>query len=70
MFLDFLFQIIPIGILLFFTMSLREFKETPKEHLDYKKIKKKFIVSAVLAGILFISVVALVIMISISLNHI
>ncbi|MDE6834235.1 MAG: hypothetical protein K2J39_08360 [Ruminococcus sp.] len=69
MFLDFLFQIIPIGILLFFTMSLREFKETPKEHLDYKKIKKKFIVSAVLMGIISASVVGLFIIIF-SLAHI
>ncbi len=70
MFVDFLFQIIPIGIILFFTMSLREFKETPKDHLYYKKRKKKFIVSAVLAGIFLMAVVVLLIMISISLNHI
>ncbi|MDE6501696.1 MAG: hypothetical protein K2L10_06395 [Ruminococcus sp.] len=57
-----IFALLLIGIVVFFRMSLLEFKCTPKEHLYYKKRKKKFIVSAVLMGIILASVVALFIM--------
>ena len=67
--LIFLFIGIPVGIIIFFIMSLLEFKGTPKEHLYYKKRKKKLIVSAVLMGIILTSVVGLFILIF-SLAHI
>ena len=67
--LIFLFIGIPVGIIIFFIMSLLEFKGTPKDHLYYKKRKKKLIVSAVLMGIILASVIGLFIMISISLTH-
>lgn len=57
-----LFFGIPVGIIIFFIMSLLEFKGTPKDHLYYKKRKTKFIVSAVLMGIIVASVVSLFIM--------
>nr|MDE6834232.1 hypothetical protein [Ruminococcus sp.] len=60
--LIFLFIGIPIGIIIFFIMSLLEFKGTPKDHLYYKKRKKKLIVSAILMGIILASVVGLFIM--------
>ena len=60
--LIFLFIGILVGIIIFFIMSLLEFKGTPKEHLYYKKRKKKLIVSAVLMGIILASVVGLFIM--------
>lgn len=58
----FLFIGIPVAVIIFFIMSLVEFKGTPKDHLYYKKRKTKFIVSAVFAGILATAVVALFIM--------
>lgn len=67
--LIFLFIGIPVGIIIFFIMSLLEFKGTPKDHLYYKKRKKKLIVSAVLMVIILASVIGLFIMISISLAH-
>lgn len=60
--LIFLFIGIPVGVVIFFVMSLLEFKGTPKEHLYYKKRKKKLIVSAVLMGIILASLVGLFIM--------
>lgn len=64
-----LFIGMPVAVIIFFIISLLEFKGTPKDHLYYKKRKTKFIVSAVLMGIILASVVALFIMISISLTH-
>ena len=53
---------IPAGIIIFFIVSLVMLKKTPKNSENYKKRKITFIVSAVLAGILFTAVVALFIM--------
>ena len=64
-----LFIGIPAGIIIFFIISLVMLKKTPKDSGKYKKRKTAFIVSAVLAGILFTAVVALFIMISISLTY-
>lgn len=60
---------IPVGIIVFFIISLIMLKKTPKDNEKYKKIKTAFIVSAVLAGILITAVVTLFIMISISLTY-
>ncbi|MDE6780335.1 MAG: hypothetical protein K2J40_02605 [Ruminococcus sp.] len=60
---DTIFGLLLIGIVVFFRMSLLEFKGTPKDHLYYKKRKTKFIISAVLMGIILVSVVVLFIMI-------
>ncbi|MDE6427037.1 MAG: hypothetical protein K2K89_13020 [Ruminococcus sp.] len=60
---DTIFGLLLIGIVVFFRMSLLEFKGTPKYHLYYKKRKTKFIISAVLMGIILASVVVLFIMI-------
>lgn len=57
-----LFIGIPVTVIIFFIMSLLEFKGTPKDHLYYKKRKTKFIVSAVLMGIILASVLGLFIM--------
>lgn len=64
-----LFIGIPVGIIVFFIISLIMLKKTPKDNEKYKKIKTAFIVSAVLAGILITAVVTLFIMISISLTY-
>lgn len=64
-----LFIGIPVGIIIFFIVSLILLKKTPKDSENYKKRKTVYIVSAVLAGILFMAVVALFIMISISLTY-
>ncbi|MCM1313983.1 MAG: hypothetical protein NC205_00010 [Prevotella sp.] len=64
-----LFIGIPVGIIIFFIVSLVLLKKTPKDSENYKKRKTAFIVSAVLAGILVMAVVVLFIMISISLTH-
>ncbi|MCM1505880.1 MAG: hypothetical protein NC177_01915 [Ruminococcus flavefaciens] len=64
-----LFVGIPVGIMIFFIVSLIRFKRTSKDSENYKKRKTTYIVSAVLAGILFTAVVALFIMISISLTY-
>ena len=64
-----LFIVILAGILIFFIVSLILFKKTPEDSDKYKKRKMVYMVSSVLAGILFISVVVLVIMISISLTY-
>lgn len=58
----FLFIGIPVGVIIFFIISLLEFKGTPKDHLYYKKRKTKLIVSSVLMGIILASVVGLFIM--------
>ncbi|MDE6665245.1 MAG: hypothetical protein K2K14_03525 [Ruminococcus sp.] len=57
-----LFIGIPVGIIIFFIISLVMLKKTPKDSEEYKKRKIAFIVSAVLAGILVAAVVALFIM--------
>lgn len=64
-----LFIGIPVGIIVFFIISLIMLKKTPKDNEKYKKIKTAFIVSAVLVGILVTAVVTLFIMISISLTY-
>lgn len=64
-----LFIGIPVGIIIFFIVSLILFKKTPKDSIEYKSRKTAFIVSAVLAGILTAIVVTLFIMISISLTY-
>lgn len=64
-----LFIGIPVGIIIFFIVSLIWLKKTPKDSENYKKRKTAFIVSAVLSGILVTAVVALFIIISISLTH-
>lgn len=64
-----LFIGIPAGIIIFFIVSLIMLKKTPEDSENYKKRKTAFIVSSVLAGILFTAVVALFIMISVSLAY-
>ena len=64
-----LFIGIPVGIIIFFIVSLILLKKTPKDSKNYKKRKTAFIVLAVLTGILVTAVVALFIIISISLTH-
>ncbi len=64
-----LFIGIPVGILIFFIISLILLKKTPVDSNKYKKRKTAYIVSSVLAGILLIAVVVLFIMISISLTY-
>lgn len=64
-----LFIGIPVGIIIFFIISLVWLKKTSKNSENYKKRKTVFIVSAVLSGILVTAVVALFIMISISLTY-
>lgn len=64
-----LFIGIPVGIIIFFIISLFKFKCTPKDHSYYKKRKTQLIISAVLAVILISAVVGLFIMISISLTY-
>ncbi|MDE6034638.1 MAG: hypothetical protein K2G36_01840 [Ruminococcus sp.] len=64
-----LFIGIPAGIVIFFIVSLILLKRTPVDSDKYKKRKTVYMVSSVLAGIIFISFVALVIMISISLTY-
>ena len=57
-----LFIGIPAGIVIFFIVSLILLKKTPEDSDKYKKRKTVYIVSLVLAGIIFISVVVLFIM--------
>lgn len=64
-----LFIGIPVGIIIFFIVSLFMVIKTPKDSENYKKRKTVFIVSAVLTGILVTAVVGLFIMISISLTY-
>lgn len=64
-----LFVGIPVGIIIFFIVSLILLKKTPKDSEKYKSRKTAFIVSAVLAGILTAIVATLFIMISISLTY-
>lgn len=64
-----LFFGIPVGIIIFFIVSLILLKKTPKDSEKYKSRKTAFIVSAVLAGILTAIVATLFIMISISLTY-
>ncbi len=64
-----LFIGIPVGIIIFFIVSLVMLKKTPKDSEKYRSRKTAFIVSAVLAGILITAVAVLFIMISISLTY-
>lgn len=64
-----LFIGIPVGVIIFFIMSLLEFKGTPKDHLYYKKRKTQLIVSAVLMGIIVASAVGLFIMAHMIIRH-
>ena len=57
-----LFIGIPAGIIIFFIVSLILLKKTPEDSDKYKKRKTVYMVSSVLAGIIFISVITLVIM--------
>ena len=59
---DTIFGLLLIGIVVFFRMSLLEFKGTPKDHLYYKKRKTKFIISSVLMGTIVASVVGILMM--------
>ncbi|MCM1313982.1 MAG: hypothetical protein NC244_01265 [Alistipes senegalensis] len=60
--LEGLFFCIPVGIIIFFIVSLILLKKTPKNSEKYESRKTAFIVSAVLTGILVTAVVALFIM--------
>lgn len=64
-----LFIGIPVVVIIFFIISLLEFKGTPKDHLYYKKRKIKFIISAVLMGIILASFVGLLIMMHMVLRY-
>ncbi|MDE6834234.1 MAG: hypothetical protein K2J39_08355 [Ruminococcus sp.] len=57
-----LFLFIPVGILIFFIVSLILLKKTPKDSGKYKVIKTMCITFAVLAGILVSAFVVLFIM--------
>ncbi|MDE6780336.1 MAG: hypothetical protein K2J40_02610 [Ruminococcus sp.] len=60
--LEGLFFCIPVGIIIFFIVSLVLLKKTPKDSEKYKSRKTAFIVSAVLAGILVTAFLVLFIM--------
>lgn len=64
-----LFIGIPVGVIIFFIVSLILLKKTPKDSEKYKSRKTAFIVSVVLVGILTTIVATLFIMISISLTY-
>lgn len=64
-----LFIGIPVGIIVFFIMSLILLKKTPKDSEKYSSRKTAFIVSAVLSGILVTAVVALFIMAQMIIIH-
>lgn len=64
-----LFIGIPVGVIIFFIVSLILLKKTPKDSEKYKSRKTAFIVSVVLAGILTTIVATLFIMISISFTY-
>ncbi|MDE5556591.1 MAG: hypothetical protein K2J32_02680 [Ruminococcus sp.] len=55
-------EIILLFIFVFFTMSLREFKETPKDSENYKQKKTRLIISSVLMGMIVASVVGILMM--------
>ena len=57
MFVDFLVTAIPVGIILFFIVSLILLKKTPKDSGKYKSRKNAFITSSILAGILITIIV-------------
>lgn len=62
MFVDLLVTVIPVGIILFFIVSLILLKKTPKDSGKYKSRKNAFINSSILAGILVTAFVVLFIM--------
>lgn len=69
MFVDLLVTLIPVGIILFFIVSLILLKKTPKNSKKYKSRKNTFIVSAVLSGIFVTAVVTLFMMTQMIIRH-
>ena len=59
MFEDLLVTAIPVGIPIFFIVSLILWKKTPKDSEKYKARKNTFITSSILAGILITTIILL-----------
>lgn len=59
MFVDLLVTAIPVGIILFFIVSLILWKRTPSDSGKYKARKGTFITSSILAGILMTVIILL-----------
>lgn len=60
---------IPIGIIVFFIMSLVRYRRTPKDDPLRKERRFSFIVSAVLMGLLIVSVGLLILLFTLAMNH-
>jgi len=60
---------IPVGLLIFFIVSLVNFCRTPKDHPKYRGRKTAFIISAVLLGLLITLIIGFMVLLTSSLNH-
>ena len=60
---------IPVGLLIFFIVSLVNLCRTPKDHPKYRGRKTAFIVSAVLFGLLTALIIGFMELLTSAMNH-
>lgn len=60
---------IPVGLLIFFIVSLVNLCRTPKDHPKYRGRKTAFIVSAVLFGLLITLIIGFMVLLTSAMNH-
>ena len=60
---------IPVGLLIFFIVSLVNLCRTPKDHPKYRGRKTAFIVSAVLFGLLTALIIGFMVLLTSAMNH-
>ena len=60
---------IPVGLLVFFIVSLVNFCRTPKDLPKYRGRKTAFIVSAVLLGLLITLIIGFMVLLTSAMNH-
>lgn len=60
---------IPVGLLIFFIVSLVILCRTPKDHPKYRGRKTAFIVSAVLFGLLTALIIGFMVLLTSAMNH-
>lgn len=60
---------IPVGVLIFFIVSLVKLCRTPKDHPNYGGRKTAFIVSAVLLGLLITLIIGFMVLLTSAMNH-
>ena len=60
---------IPVGLLIFFIVSLVNLCRTPKDHPKYRGRKTAFIVSAVFFGLLTALIIGFMVLLTSAMNH-